>query len=113
MQEAVDKEEIKLIIQGQAAGRAVTGGSFYRNHHIAEQVGIKTAKISFQLGKSDHVGGIISVEILPVDLPDLIVINQHQADFLVAATEFPNDFIRCQSQPASVYLYFFLPVFDQ
>jgi deferrochelatase/peroxidase EfeB len=55
---------------------------------------------------------VIPVEILPVHLTDLFVINKKQADFLVCANQNLLQFSDNAANPAQVKLCRFLPVFD-
>ena len=58
------------------------------------------AELPLRLGEGDNVGRIIPVQVLLVDGPDLLIVNQYQTDFTAAAVQFPQDFIDCLSQPS-------------
>jgi hypothetical protein len=52
------------------------------------------------------------VKIIPVDLPDLRVIDQKKADFALCDAEFPEKPLQASPHPADIHGKPFLPIPD-
>ncbi len=109
----MNDEKIQFVFEEYPRGQAVTEGPFNRNNHIPQDVGVKISELTFRLGKGNHVGGIIAIQITSVDFADLLVIDKDQTEFAVRDLEFPKDSKDYSPQPSPFDSYFFLPVFDQ
>ena len=78
VQQPVNYQEIQLIVEAQATAQTVAQGSLDGNYDIPQELRMDLAELSFRLGKGNHVGRIIAVQVLFIDGLDLCIIDKDQ-----------------------------------
>jgi hypothetical protein len=78
VEQAVYHEEIKFIIEIHPGFAGVGDGLFHGDDDVPQDCGVDVAIFTFPQGKGNDVRDTISGEIVPVYLPDRIIIYEQK-----------------------------------
>ncbi len=70
MENAMEQKEGQPAKKRYACFCSLTAGSVGTYYHIPKHVRIQLAKVSFLHGKGDDIGGLVPVEVIPVETAD-------------------------------------------
>ena len=107
VQHAVDRQKSHLALDAVAKVLGLLFGTFYRNHEVAEHVDIEAARdfrlFTFIECKRKDIGRTVNAAVFAVELVDVVIVRQRDADFAVIhAVKFP-DFLRCRRHVLDVF----------
>ena len=77
----VNQAERKLILDTLSMDRSLPDDLLGRYHHITEKPGMEAPVRTFVLGEREYIGGIIALQVLPVEFPDPVVVQKEETEF--------------------------------
>jgi hypothetical protein len=79
MEDSMDQEGRQFSVERTPQRLGLPDGRRQGDHHIAQQVGFRA--LSFALREGQHIGGLAFPAVGSVQVPDLFVPDQFDADF--------------------------------
>ena len=90
--------------------RRLTLGCFHRNYHVTEHMGNEF--VAFGLREGENIGCTVDISVLPVQVLNIRVIHQQDAQFIVLSPQSMHEFFSMIFQSLGIDLADFLVILE-